>query len=395
MRGNAAIDFRLVVAGGLGKDFRAVIDAAALGVVGAEVDAADAGEGNGCRAHRAGLQRHIEVAFRQARRALELAGLLQHEHFRMSGRIMRRLCRVAATGDDLTCSDIYDHGADRNFSARCRGSGFGNGFCHIMILVTVIHKGSISNMTDGETEKGERIAKRLARAGVCSRRDAERMIAAGRVIVNDKILETPAMNVTEKDRILVDGNPVGAKEPPRLWRYHKPAGLVTSHSDEKGRKTIFDSLPTNLPRVISVGRLDLNSEGLLLLTNDGELSRYLEVPTTGWVRKYRVRAHGKVTQSRLDTLKKGVTIDGIAYGPIEAVMEAPKASNADSANVWIDVSLKEGKNREVRRVLDSLGLTVNRLIRVAYGPFMLGDLAAGAVKEVNEKDFRQVFGEKF
>lgn len=245
-------------------------------------------------------------------------------------------------------------------------------------------------MTTGETEKGERISKRLARAGICSRRDAERLIAAGRVMLNGKILETPAVNVTEKDQISVDGKPVGAKEPARLWRYHKPAGLVTSHSDEKGRDTIFDHLPAVLPRVISVGRLDLNSEGLLLLTNDGALSRHLELPATGWVRRYRVRAYGRVTQEQLDRLKDGVRIDGVSYGAIDAVMEPSSA-----ANVWIDVSLKEGKNREIRRVLDFVGLTVNRLIRTAYGPFSLGDLPPGEVAEVPAAEFRQVFGDMF
>ena len=254
---------------------------------------------------------------------------------------------------------------------------------------------SDSEKGDAVAEKGERIAKRLARAGVCSRREAERMIAEGRVMLNDKLLETPAINVTEKDLILVDGKPVAGKEPARLWRYHKPEGLVTSHSDEKGRQTIFDCLPKGLPRVISVGRLDLNSEGLLLLTNDGELSRYLEMPATGWVRKYRVRVLGHVTQVKLDRLKEGIDIDGISYGPIEAVMEPPEKSKMASANVWIDVSLKEGKNREVRKVLAALSLTVNRLIRIAYGPFILGDLAAGAVKEVGKKEFCDVFGERF
>ena len=260
-----------------------------------------------------------------------------------------------------------------------------------MVLILAHKCGYITKMASGDAEKkGERIAKRLSRAGVCSRRDAERMIAEGRVTLNDKILETPAINVTEDDVILVDGQPIAEKAPARLWRYHKPEGLVTSHSDEKGRRTIFDSLPKALPRVISVGRLDLNSEGLLLLTNDGELSRYLEMPATGWVRKYRVRALGRISQSRLDRLREGVRIDGISYGPIEAVMEP-----TDSANVWIDVSLKEGKNREVRKVLDSLGLTVNRLIRIAYGPFELGDLAAGAVKEIGKEEFYKVFGDKF
>ena len=245
-------------------------------------------------------------------------------------------------------------------------------------------------MSKSETEKGERIAKRLARAGVCSRRDAERMIAEGRVRLNGRVLDSPAMNVFAKDKIEVDGKPVGEKAATRLWLYHKPPGLVTSHSDEKGRETVFDHLPVSMPRVISVGRLDLNSEGLLLLTNDGELSRYLEMPATGWVRKYRVRAYGKVTQVRLDELKKGIRIEGVSYGEIDAVLE-----KSSDANAWIGVSLKEGKNREVRRALDYLGLTVNRLIRVAYGPFALGDLPVNAVEEVGGKELRQVFGDKF
>lgn len=237
--------------------------------------------------------------------------------------------------------------------------------------------------------KGERIAKRLARAGVCSRRDAERMIAEGRVSLNGKILETPAVNVFEKDDITVDGKPLGQKEAARLWLYHKPRGLVTSHRDEQGRDTIFDCLPKNMPRVISVGRLDLNSEGLLLLTNDGELSRFMELPSTGWVRKYRVRALGKMTQRKLDKLKDGICIDGVSYGPIEASVND---KDRDSANVWIDMDLAEGKNREIRRVLDFLGLSVNRLIRVSYGPFELGDLPAGAVEEVDKKEMKEILG---
>lgn len=245
-------------------------------------------------------------------------------------------------------------------------------------------------MTGGETEKGERVAKRLARAGVCSRRDAERMILEGRITLNGKVLETPAMNVSETDQILVDGKPLAGKEPARLWLYHKPSGLVTSHRDEQGRATIFEHLPKDLPRVISVGRLDLNSEGLLLLTNDGALSRYMELPATGWERRYRVRVFGKTTQGQLDQLKEGVTVEGVSYGAIEAVLEPSPA-----ANVWINVSLKEGKNREIRRVMDFLGLQVNRLIRVSYGPFELGNLQPGEVMPVDEKKFRQVFGEKF
>ena len=245
-------------------------------------------------------------------------------------------------------------------------------------------------MSENEKKKCERIAKRLSRVGVCSRRDAERWIAAGRVTLNGKILETPAINVSENDVITVDGTLVGKKEQSRLWCYHKPAGLVTSHSDEKGRDTIFDHLPENIPRVISVGRLDMNSEGLLLLTNDGELSRYMELPATAWSRRYRVRAYGRITQEKLDSLKSGVCIDGFSYGAIEAVLES-----SQTANVWIDMSLKEGKNREIRRVLDFLGMQVNRLIRISYGSFSLGDLPSGAVEEVGRKELRRVFEGKF
>ena len=244
-------------------------------------------------------------------------------------------------------------------------------------------------MSTGE-QKGERIAKRLARAGVCSRRDAERLIAEGRVTLNGDILKSPAINVTEADKIEVDGDPVGQKEVTRLWRYHKPKGLVTSHRDEKGRDTIFDHLPASLPRVISVGRLDLTSEGLLLLTNDGALSRHLELPATGWTRKYRVRAFGRITQERLDSLKNGIKIDGVLYGGIDATMEREQGDN-----VWLEMVLREGKNREIRKVLEYLGLTVNRLIRVSYGPFHLGQMEEGAVEEVTPKALREALGNKF
>lgn len=232
--------------------------------------------------------------------------------------------------------------------------------------------------------KGERIAKVMARAGVCSRRDAEKMIAAGRVCLNGAVLQTPATVVTHADTITVDGKPLQAKEPTRLFLYHKPAGLVTTARDEKGRKTVFDALPPALPRVVSVGRLDLTTEGLLLLTNDGELARYLELPSTGWVRRYRVRAHGRVTQERLDTLKKGITVDGVKYGAITAQLEKNQG-----ANMWMMLSLTEGKNREVRRVLEALDLRVNRLIRLSYGPFQLGKLPEGAVQEITPKVLKE------
>jgi 23S rRNA pseudouridine2605 synthase len=224
---------------------------------------------------------------------------------------------------------------------------------------------------------GERIAKFLARAGVCSRRDAEKLIAEGRVKLNGKTLDTPAVKVTQKDRVLVDGRQIGQAEPTRLWRYHKPTGLVTTHRDPAGRATVFEHLPAGLPRVVSVGRLDLNSEGLLLLTNDGTLARRLELPSNGWVRRYRARAFGRVTQPELDALKDGVEIDGVRYGAVEATLE-----RGQGANAWIGVAIREGKNREVRRVLEALGLKVNRLIRVSYGPFQLGQLEPGAVEEV-------------
>ena len=227
----------------------------------------------------------------------------------------------------------------------------------------------------------------MARAGVCSRRDAEKMIAEGRVKLNDKVLDTPAVKVTAADKVQVDGRQIGAPEPTRVWRYHKPTGLVTTHRDPAGRATVFDNLPAAMPRVISVGRLDLTSEGLLLLTNDGALARRLELPANGWLRRYRARAYGRVTQAELDQLKDGVTVEGVRYGPIEAKLERGGGSNA-----WISLSLSEGKNREVRRVLDALGLKVNRLIRISYGPFQLGALAPGAVEEVPRRILKNQLG---
>ena len=235
---------------------------------------------------------------------------------------------------------------------------------------------------------GERIAKVLARAGIASRREIERLIEAGKVALNGRLLTTPAVKVEPGDILTVDGVVVSAAEPTRLFRYHKPAGLVTTHRDPKGRSTVFEALPPGLPRVISVGRLDITSEGLLLLTNDGGLARALELPSGGWLRRYRARARGRIDQARLDTLKAGITVEGVHYGPIEASLDKVREGPVGS-NLWITLTLAEGKNREVRRVLEALGLTVNRLIRVAYGPFALGTLAAGAVEEVGPRVIRE------
>jgi 23S rRNA pseudouridine2605 synthase len=241
-----------------------------------------------------------------------------------------------------------------------------------------------------QPKEGERIAKVLARAGVASRRGAEAMIAAGRVAVDGRTLDSPAFNVTPGQAITVDGKPVGAAEPTRLWLYHKPPGLPTTHKDTRGRNTVFEMLPKDLPRVISVGRLDINSEGLLLLTNDGELARHLESPATGWKRKYRARAWGEPDERKLDLLRKGVTIEGVRYAPAEIEVESRKASN-----VWLAVGVREGKNREVRKLLEHAGLQVSRLIRVAYGPFQLGTLERGEVREVTRPVLRTQLGAGF
>jgi 23S rRNA pseudouridine2605 synthase len=227
---------------------------------------------------------------------------------------------------------------------------------------------------------GERIAKRIARAGVCSRRDAEKLIAAGRVAVNGTTITSPALNVTPSDVIAVDGEALSTPERARLFRLHKVKGRITTARDPEGRATIFDDLPPGLPRLITVGRLDFNTEGLLLLTNDGELAHALELPATGWMRRYRVRAYGPVEEAALARLARGITLEGIDYGPVEARLDSRTGANA-----WLDIGIREGKNREVRKILAHLGLTVSRLIRVAFGPFQLGSLAPGAIEEVPRK----------
>ncbi len=238
-------------------------------------------------------------------------------------------------------------------------------------------------------DKRQRIAKVIARAGLCSRRDAEKWIGDGRVAVNGRTIDSPALNVQAGDRILVDGKPLPARERTRLWLYHKPRGLVTTVRDPEGRPTVFDALPQDLPRLVTVGRLDINTEGLLLLTNDGGLARTLELPSTGWLRRYRVRAHGMVDRAALEGLMQGVVVDGVRYGSVEAAVERIRGDNA-----WLMIGLREGKNREVKRVLAHIGLTANRLIRISFGPFQLGELGAGDVRRVPGRVLRDQLGRK-
>lgn len=240
-----------------------------------------------------------------------------------------------------------------------------------------------------DRSSGERIAKRLARAGIASRREAESIIAAGRVSVNGTVLQSPAVNVFDGDRIELDGKPIPAIERTRLFLFHKPPGVVTTNRDPQGRKTVFDVLPETIPRVLTIGRLDINTEGLLLLTNDGGLARVLELPSTGWLRRYRVRVHGRVRQSELDALKDGVAVDGVFYGSVEAVLDREQGANA-----WLTVGLREGKNREIKNILGKLGLEVGRLIRLSYGPFQLGDLPVGGVRELKGRTLRDQLGER-
>jgi 23S rRNA pseudouridine2605 synthase len=247
----------------------------------------------------------------------------------------------------------------------------------------------MSDETKPEIREGSRIAKVMARAGLCSRRDAEAWIAAGRVSVNGEVLLSPAYNVSDADDVRVDGQRLGAPERTRLFLFHKPRGLVTTARDPEGRPTIFDALPPDLPRVVAIGRLDINTEGLLLLTNDGGLARVLELPATGWLRRYRVRAHGHIDQAKLDSLSGGISLDGVDYAGIEAKLDREQGSNA-----WITMGLREGKNREIKKVLEHLGLAVNRLIRVSFGPFELGDLAEGEVAEVRTRVLRDQLGAK-
>lgn len=242
-------------------------------------------------------------------------------------------------------------------------------------------------MSDPLSPDGDRIAKFLSRAGIASRRDAEKMIAEGRVRVNGTKIDTPALKVTSADKVVVDGKPVGTPDAPRLWLYHKPAGVVTTDRDEKDRPTIYDNLPDTMPRVMSIGRLDLNSEGLLILTNDGGVKRQLELPATGWLRRYRVRINGSVSEDKLDILRKGITVEGHRYQPMDVTFDRQQGANA-----WLTIAIREGKNREIRRTMDALGVKVNRLIRISYGPFQIGNLEAGEVEEVKQRVVKDQLG---
>jgi 23S rRNA pseudouridine2605 synthase len=427
---DAPVNFRRVVAGRLPEEMWPVIDSAPFGVGRGIVQSADAGMGDCAGAHRTGFQRHIKIAANKTLGADRRRGLADGEQFGVRRRVGQFAGAVAGAGDHGPVAD--KPGADRRLAARLGRPRFGEGEAHqIAGFVSAGGRGEVSlpsgdrraeaffiwrvhafghrtgarsrqcgsrfgldlsSMNDetkpgSEVREGQRIAKVMARAGLCSRREAETWIASGRVSVNGKALDTPAYNVSETDDVRVDGSPLAAPERTRLFLFHKTRGLVTTARDPEGRPTIFDALPPDLPRVVAIGRLDINTEGLLLLTNDGGLARVLELPATGWLRRYRVRAHGSIDQAKLDALSEGITLDGIGYAGIEARLDREQGSN-----VWITMGLREGKNREIKKVLDHMGMAVNRLIRVSFGPFELGDLAEGEVAEVRTRVLRDQLG---
>jgi 23S rRNA pseudouridine2605 synthase len=377
--------------GSLREKPRAVLDRPAFRIGGGVDKPSNTGQADGARAHGTRLKRHIERCPDKPLIAETACAFPDSEHLRMGRRIARFDDPIAGPREQFAVRG-NEHSANRHFAAFPCSFGFGQGKAQIL-QVLLFHgplgypKAMTKTDEPTESERGERIAKVIARAGVCSRRDAEKMIAEGRVALNGERIVSPALNVPADALITVDGKPIPTAAPAKLWRYHKPAGLVTSHRDPQGRPTVFEKLPRSMPRAISVGRLDINSEGLLLLTNDGALARQLELPSQGWVRRYRVRLFGKVTQADLDKLAKGVTIEGVRYEPVTAELERSKTSNA-----WATVSLKEGKNREVKRLMEFLGFKVSRLIRVSFGPFHLGHLPEGAVDEIAGKVWREQLG---
>ncbi len=388
-----------MVTGNRAEKAHTVLDTAALFVTSTKIEPADTGKGNGRRAHGARLQRDIQIAAGQALGFQPRRRRTDGQHLGMGRRIGQLQRSVAGPGQHLAASPGH-HRPYRHLAARRCRPCLGQGQIHECDARAGGHEGSLFAITaffhlqfwykmamTEKTAKGERIAKWLARAGVASRREAERMIMAGRVRLDGKVIRSPALNITGNEEIRVDTRLVTPPEPTRLWRYHKPAGLLTTARDPEGRPTVFEKLPADLPRVISVGRLDINTEGLLLLTNDGALARKLELPATGWLRRYRVRAFGRIEQGALDTLKNGMTLDGVHYGPVEALFEKQQGSNC-----WLTLALREGKNREIRKLLEHFGLRVNRLIRLSYGPFALRELTAGEVKEVPRRILRDQLG---
>ena len=382
--------------GGLLEESRPVDDGATLRVGRGEDQAPYARVADRPSAHRTRLEGNEEFEACQTIVAPRLGGPSQGDDLGVGGGVMRRDRPVARRRRDGSGVGVEHHRAHRGFAAPRGGLRLFQGSAHhrqIMVRHPPEPRGAAATGQAGAITEGERIAKVLARAGVASRREVERLIAAGRVQLNGTVLERPGVKVGSGDEVLVDGARVAAAEPTRLFRYHKPAGLVTTHHDPAGRPTVFTRLPVGLPQLISVGRLDLASEGLLLLTNDGALARALELPATGLARRYRARARGRIDQTRLDRLRDGLVVGGVRYGRIEARLDKAKVADAAApANLWISLALTEGKNREVRRVLEALGLEVNRLIRLAYGPLALGDLAAGAVEEVGPRVLREQFG---
>ena len=396
---DAAIDFRPMMACRLMKETRPVLYRSHLWIGGAEIKAADPREGGRGGTHGARLERDVQIAADQPLGAKCHGSFTDHQQLGMSGRILK-FDRTVAGGRHYLSRTVGNERAHRNLAAgssalgflQCELHGSGNRLVHARLKRPegAQRQGSCYEAAmseESEKRPGERIAKVIARAGVCSRRDAERLIAEARVKINGEIVDTPARKVQPSDRVEVNGTALPVREASRLWRYHKPAGLIVSHRDPKGRRSVFDVLPKDLPRVVSIGRLDFTTEGLLLLTNDGELERKLELPATGWTRRYRVRVHGTVEQPALDRLKQGITIAGIRYGPIEARIERKQGTNS-----WVSFALTEGKNREIKRVCEHLGLQVSRLIRISFGPFQLGDLAKGEVEEVPGRVLRDQLG---
>ncbi len=376
------------------EDPRPLRHTAGFRVSGPVVEPGNPGRADRARAGGARLQRHVKITTGQPFGAERHTSRADRQHFGM-GRGIAQFSHPVARSRQDPASRPDDDRANGNLTRLGRRPRFDQCLIHMAaksghtfpLPLSKLLSNRYPRHMSTDTPKGDRIAKVLSRAGIASRREAERMIEAGRVTVNGKRITSPALNVTEADALTVDGKAVGTPDRPRLWLYHKPTGLVTTTSDEKGRETVFDKLPEEMPRVMSVGRLDLNSEGLLLLTNDGGIKRKLELPSTGWLRKYRVRVKGAPKDDDLAPLRKGVTIDGESFQPMDVTLDRQQGANA-----WLTVGLREGKNREIRRAMGEVGLDVNRLIRVSYGPFRLNELKPGEVEEIKPKVLRDQLG---